>query len=134
MTDEASKLADLKPCPFCGGEAELCDDLHWQGNPQRQGFCGWCPKCDLSLEYLNDRQAAIAAWNTRTHDATLTAQNKALKEALALADELLMEAWGAYPLPGDPNREKMSVIRNITGPDYQTRKILARKALEAANG
>lgn len=50
-------MADLKPCPFCGGEATLA------------GFSGnWYVRCDKCLATSDDRaleQTVIDAWNTR---------------------------------------------------------------------
>lgn len=45
-----------------------------------------------------------------------------LKDVLCLADELLMRVMGAFPLPGNPLRDDMIVIRRITGDDYNMRK------------
>lgn len=44
-----------------------------------------------------------------------------LKDILCLADELLMETMGAFPLPNNPLREKMMIIRRVTGDDYNMR-------------
>ena len=62
MTDE------LKPCPFCGGEAEIrsyrtyIDDIHGIG-PKFYVECGEC----LSRRHLGERteSEAIADWNSR---------------------------------------------------------------------
>lgn len=56
-------MDDLKPCPFCGGEAV------WREDP---GVCGvlfglvvrHTDHCHLTL-YATDKAKAIAAWNTR---------------------------------------------------------------------
>lgn len=55
-------------------------------------------------------------------------EKERLIDLLCLADELLMEAKGAFPLPGDPLRDKYLLIRNITGSDYHVRKNRAREA------
>lgn len=54
----------LKPCPFCGGEAEIIE--------QNNGFHKWCQafcvNCRVSqcgIEYKTIEQA-IVAWNKRT--------------------------------------------------------------------
>lgn len=67
----------LKPCPFCGSEAEfkVSQGLFWVG-------CGGVPKCLAMSGMLLDRQdMAIAAWNTRVHDTEVSV---ALARAAAL--------------------------------------------------
>ena len=54
----AGKAPALKPCPFCGGEALLRDNLSelW-----------WfvCKQCDMETSGETTEAAAIAAWNRR---------------------------------------------------------------------
>lgn len=51
-------MSDLKPCPFCGGEAELtCFEA-----PE---FWVWCPNCKASTDAHTCKGGAIEAWNTR---------------------------------------------------------------------
>ena len=59
-------MDELKPCPFCGGEAELRVTKHIP-----RGF-DYTPRCKnpsccgrLTKLYLV-KEAAINAWNTRT--------------------------------------------------------------------
>lgn len=51
-----------------------------------------------------------------------------LKDLLCLADDLLMESIGAFPLPGHPLRDDCILIRDQTGKDYGDRKIRAKRA------
>ena len=53
---------NLKPCPFCGGEAEL----------RIVGIGGYdtareirCPRCGCGTDYYDDSQEATEAWNRR---------------------------------------------------------------------
>lgn len=50
---------ELKPCPFCGGEAELHD------NPEGDTFFVMCASCDASTEASTTSAGAIKPWNTR---------------------------------------------------------------------
>ena len=49
---------ELKPCPFCGGEAELTGF----GAPE---YWVWCPNCKASADMHTGMENAIAAWNAR---------------------------------------------------------------------
>lgn len=53
--------ANLKPCPFCGGEAELTTVL----------FVGvrCCTRQCVEIGYWADRDKAVAAWNKRAEPA-----------------------------------------------------------------
>lgn len=51
-------MTDLKPCPFCGGEAELA-------GVNAPEFWVWCPSCKASTAAHTGKQSAIEAWNTR---------------------------------------------------------------------
>jgi Lar family restriction alleviation protein len=69
-------MSELKPCPFCGGEAKLIRThpnpaIDWGG---RYGTTVWevycsntdCP-CEAGTGWKNTEAEAIEAWNTR-HD------------------------------------------------------------------
>ncbi len=54
---------ELKPCPFCGGEAELCQGYDEDGTELCSIHCGTC-----GMETIRDDRKpaeAITAWNTR---------------------------------------------------------------------
>ena len=60
---------NLKPCPFCGGEAVLQQDAN-------EEYYVLCRKCQLLFGYCTDTWAefetsegAIEAWNRRASDA-----------------------------------------------------------------
>lgn len=70
----------LKPCPFCGGPAEI-----WKANHNRSAWIACMGRCAtvISREHKTDAEA-IAAWNTRTPtlaDALALPEVKALVEA-----------------------------------------------------
>ena len=64
-------MGELKPCPFCGGEAKIFEN----GEERKSKYyfvdvlckdmnCRGCSSC---LEYRN-KQEAIEAWNRRATD------------------------------------------------------------------
>ncbi len=48
----------LKPCPFCGGEAEYDEDFFGRAYIQ-------CSNCEAHLQDKKAYQDCIEAWNTR---------------------------------------------------------------------
>ena len=66
-------MNELLPCPFCGGEAFVNDDPTGNGGkPHMSGNVGlgrlWsveCDECGADAGFWQDRDVAIAAWNTR---------------------------------------------------------------------
>ena len=67
--------------------------------------------------------------NLRDLIETQAREIERLRDILCLADELLMEAKGAFPLPGNPLRQAYLKVREVSGSDHQTRKNRARAAL-----
>lgn len=71
-------MAELKVCPFCGGEAHLHDDYSSERDETRyfvwhdcKGFEGDCDGYGYSLHpwfetpWYHDKETALAAWNRR---------------------------------------------------------------------
>lgn len=54
------KKREIKPCPFCGGEAEVIESDH-----SGTFFC-WCDSCETRGNYYDTGAEAIEAWNKRT--------------------------------------------------------------------
>ena len=76
-------MSELKPCPFCGKEAELID---CEVRPR------WFVKCsnkycgaEQGYTYV-DKKSAIKAWNRRKDDVTITP--KEFKERMAHIAEI----------------------------------------------
>lgn len=62
-------MIELKPCPFCGGEAML--DYECYGGGKSFVYCKSCristERFEISREYASDEKA-IEAWNRRVSD------------------------------------------------------------------
>ena len=71
-------MVELKPCPFCGGEAHLYEDYsserdEWRYNVWHdcEGFEGDSGGCGYPLHpwfetsWYRDKETAMAAWNRR---------------------------------------------------------------------
>lgn len=64
-------MTELKPCPFCRGEAEIWIEYIKYGS-RKYGYdemnayhCG-CKKCGISMRSGWSEEDAIEAWNRRT--------------------------------------------------------------------
>ena len=51
-------MAELKPCPFCGGEAAL-------DRVNNLLFVPYCKRCGAACDNRQSEDEAIKAWNTR---------------------------------------------------------------------
>lgn len=74
-------MADLKPCPFCGGEAYQktaypCDPDGLELNLYIVG----CKNCDIEFSRLWNEKAVIEAWNTRKPMEAMVAELEKEKE------------------------------------------------------
>lgn len=58
-------MSELKPCPFCGGEAEVHPSNDWDAKFIGATFFVWCDRCESRGDYYNTEAEAIEAWNTR---------------------------------------------------------------------
>ena len=57
------KMTELKPCPFCGGEAGIMRYNHIK----KVSFC-FCTSCKAKMPNMLTREEAIEAWNRRAED------------------------------------------------------------------
>lgn len=78
---------ELKPCPFCGGEAVLWSPSIYD---YRIGCKDDCIPCKIEV-YNEDEQDCIAAWNTRAKPAAQNDEAKAALDEFIYACEKGME-------------------------------------------
>ena len=70
-------MAELKPCPFCGGEAELKEKEYAMIGHKVQAYVR-CKVCGTTSNYFSENIAycanekAIEAWNRRAENDTVT--------------------------------------------------------------
>ena len=62
MESEVWKMNELKPCPFCGGEAVIVRFRECKKYKPR------CKECNCKLGYYNSKKRAVIEWNQRVHD------------------------------------------------------------------
>lgn len=64
-------MTDLKPCPFCGGEAKLSGQYEIEGISAWAVYCGRSPSdffCGAQVTSIASEEKAIEAWNRRASD------------------------------------------------------------------
>jgi Lar family restriction alleviation protein len=60
VSDPQQPAFELKPCPFCGGEAKLQLWANWSDAQIVR-----CIACEVETGLADDAQTAAAAWNRR---------------------------------------------------------------------
>ena len=61
-------MVKLKPCPFCGGEAELIQREHWSFHERVTGYTPRCKNpscCGRNAKEWVCKENAISNWNRR---------------------------------------------------------------------
>jgi hypothetical protein len=75
---------ELKPCPFCGGDAALLpNDAPRLYRPSRNGkYAVYCGNCELLFGYdvdyggqFGSRGEAVTAWNARKSETAASVQD-----------------------------------------------------------
>lgn len=123
-------MGELKPCPFCGGEAQQI-----MVRDGRQVFCGSCrasgpPAYHGTTSMRSALKRADDAWNTR---ALPSQEDAGLREALTPSAETKAAYMGEFrvPLP-DRDEEGNEVMRHINVPWTTIKEIMAAIRARAA--
>ena len=74
----AIPIPGLKPCPFCGGPAEL----HSARSDRRRPSIVICASCETAGSEAPTGKKAVAAWNTRAGETALLTVARQQHEAL----------------------------------------------------
>ena len=76
--------AELLPCPFCGGVAELVETMGSQASAFSPYFRVTCAECGVHQDQWDERKPAIAAWNTRA--TPKSSEGELLEEAIEVLE------------------------------------------------
>lgn len=97
-------MSELKPCPFCGGEARYGTEKESSANGgitlRHQIFCG---NCFALCDSRQNKDKAIAAWNTR---AALSQPSVGVDELVSIIELITM----AIPTPDDEAKDIAQAI------------------------
>ena len=86
-------MSELKPCPFCGGNAYECDYTHPNGG---DWYFVKCDVCDAKSDEYHTQEVANNKWNTRPIEDALRAEVEQLKADNSRMREVLDEIINAY--------------------------------------
>lgn len=101
------EMTELKPCPFCGAEANAYQVEDWYAV-----YCENRPDCRASVGEFDSEEQAIAAWNRRTEQlqlAFVAGERDGYKDRVKEARKVLRDILLAYE-DSDPN----CVSRNLS--------------------
>jgi len=79
--DRRDRMKELKPCPFCGGKAEL--------NSGCIAFYAECVKCKASTKPYDRYSDVIAAWNNRITDTVPDKEIEYYKNAIRIMHNVI---------------------------------------------
>jgi len=90
--------SELKPCPFCGGDAEYHSDKGPTGEVYAWVGCNQCDAMSVHCDVRSmqpEETHPIDAWNTRASDAEITRLTEALRAAEERERDAVMSAYCA---------------------------------------
>lgn len=65
-------MEELKPCPFCGGEANIAYEARRRYDKDKwvDGVRVYCGTCEAQMFYTSEK-LAVEAWNRRKDDGKI---------------------------------------------------------------
>jgi len=99
---------ELKPCPFCGGDAELDTSQHFRAFRDGEVLyqvAAYCTSCSASISHYPDdlgltrdhtTDIVVTAWNTRTPIDNGAIEEAAARRALDDAAETVSNSFFGY--------------------------------------
>lgn len=127
----STDVAELRECPFCGGEAEI---VNIEEGENVGGSCVCCTRCLASSNVeFEFKENFVDNWNRRS-DATLTALQARLTEAMTIAvikalrepsDRALLAALSIYQATFRDDPEMVGKPVNEVGRIAMTRALTA---------
>lgn len=123
MTDTLTqRVAEWKPCPFCGGEAFLISAIKIS---QQSRYAVRCRDCMVETPSCSDASHIQQAWNTR-HEASGAQHLQGLVEALKKAGaalDLLLDDFTEEE--DDPRLERLKSVIESRKAIVSIQKVLA---------
>jgi hypothetical protein len=95
----------LKPCPFCGGKAQLKPDEVGSGGQHVPPYYAGCWHCRIMFTE-EDADDAVTAWNTRADFGLVEALSQLLRDI-----EPMEQAAGVRTASGDAARATLARAR-----------------------
>ena len=102
---------ELKPCPFCGGKAEIVDFVLEHEYENKLLYYVRCSECTVETDSDEDISVAKSIWNTRVETSSrgIWLQHDA-EEANAWECSLCHHVWQL--MDGNPDENKMNYCTN----------------------
>ena len=60
-------MTELKPCPFCGGNAEFIENMEMWGTEPHKMYMVRCSNCYVKTQYRDNIDKATKVWNRRVN-------------------------------------------------------------------
>ena len=114
---------ELKPCPFCGGEAEY----KRVGNPRQSEIVG-CTDCHCTLESSDQDHYSGSSWNTRATPDNVRKTRKLILNLIEVNSNANRKEPSSFIYCHDVNTMLDNILLSLGEPEVQSDNV--REALE----